>query len=114
MREAGRCDVGGVLAEETEAHCQSEAGDDRLLRPCRGDKADDDSAERGARRRTPHGLRKLETAITKLATAQGELPDCHASTDRVAFVTEGEYSYPIPRIRSRSAFTRVRKLQKEP
>jgi hypothetical protein len=59
-------------------------------------------------------LRKLDTAIAKLETQQGDLSECHASKDRVAIVTEGEYSYPIPRMRPGSAFTRVRKAHKEP
>jgi hypothetical protein len=59
-------------------------------------------------------LRKLDIAIGQLGTPQGELSECDASADRVALVTEGEYSYPIPRMRPALAFTRVRNLPKEP
>jgi hypothetical protein len=59
-------------------------------------------------------LRKLDIAISKLGKLEGDLSQCHASTDRVAQVTEGECSYPIPRMRPGSAFTRVRKVPKEP
>jgi hypothetical protein len=44
----------------------------------------------------------------------GELePEPCVSVERAAQVTDGEYSYPIPRIRPGSTFTHVRKVQRD-